>query len=164
MAGYSSSLCITHSPLISPNTPKLNIVSLPCVKTSNTSCPPPLLLLKSTLKRSWSDVCICECECVCECENICKCVAPAVKPRQRFKSPRADTQGWEAVSTTQPLAAEEVTLIMSCQCLEIRVSTAISYPACVCVCACICVCVCCECCECEIESGRESRGVTAVET
>lgn len=81
------------------------------------------------------------CECVCECENICKCVAPAVKPRQRFKSPRADTQGWEAVSTTQPLAAEEVTLIMSCQCLEIRVSTAISYPACVCVCACICVCV-----------------------
>lgn len=116
-------------------------MSLPCVKTSNTSCPPPLLLLKSTLKRSWSDVCICECECVCECENICKCVAPAVKPRQRFKSPRADTQGWEAVSTTQPLAAEEVTLIMSCQCLEIRVSTAISYPACVCVCACICVCV-----------------------
>lgn len=114
-------------------------MSLPCVKTSNTSCPPPLLLLKSTLKRSWSDVCICEC--VCECENICKCVAPAVKPRQRFKSPRADTQGWEAVSTTQPLAAEEVTLIMSCQCLEIRVSTAISYPACVCVCACICVCV-----------------------
>lgn len=100
-----------------------------------------LLLLKSTLKQSCGDVCASLCVC-CECENICKCVAWLSSQGSAWNPPCADTQGWEAVSTTQPLAAEEVTLIMSCQCLEIRVSTAISYPACVCVlclhpCACV---------------------------
>lgn len=76
------------------------------------------------------------------CENICKCVARLSSRGSAWNPPCADTQGWEAVSTTQPLAAEEVTLIMSCQCLQIRVSTTISYPRlCLCrrphPCACV---------------------------
>ena len=61
---------------------------------------------------------------------------------QGFKPPCADMRGWEVVSTSQPPAADEVILITSCHCLEIRVSTAISFPSCVCAFACNCVCVC----------------------
>lgn len=122
------SLCVTHSAMINPAPSKLHL--------SRHSFGPPSLSKVTVGARSWRCSCVSVCMC-CGCENICKCVARLSNPGTAWNPSHADKRGREVVSTTQALAAGEVTFIKSCQRLEIK--TTIFNPACICVCACICM-------------------------
>lgn len=82
------------------------------------------------------------CVCVASVENICKCMVRAVRLRQVLQNLPVLTRKAERLSAplNHWLQSKEVTLIMSCQCSEIRMSTTISFPSYVCAHACICAC------------------------